>query len=247
MLTYKLTTTLVALYMATLALAMGVGASPSRIEHSVSTGSQTSISGKLSIIAQGEIKVSISDWIENINGNPVLLPPGSLEQSLAPWIKIDKTQVSVQNGTDFINYRIEVPPNAEGTYYAAILLEPATHPRTQVAKGLWLKHRLVLLVPVYLHIEGTEVPQIKLLDVVKTGDELTFYVANVGNAAVKTQGVLQGIDAMGNVVEETLLFDEEFLPGEKRRFQANRPNGVITRFIITAPGVSPIIWEESYE
>jgi len=229
--------------------ATGIGASPSSIQHHIYPDKNTLIRGKITVTLQGtaEANVKIIDWMRNSDGELVLLPPGTFKKSLYPWLQLHQNKLISKGGTTTLSYYIKIPPHAEGSYHSAILIEPTTAPRTQVLPGLWIKHQLVLLIPIDLYVKGTEAPALSLSKVQSLDEELTFLIVNTGNVAINVKALLQGLNVNGEIIDEFILLNEELLPGEGRQLKTSKPTGAITRLVITAPEIEPIIWEGTNE
>ena len=229
------------------ALASGLGVNPSIVEYRVPASRTQTIYGaiELSLSETAEVKAKLADWQEDPDGELILLPPGSLKRSLAPWIRLEAPVLKAPGGRATLRYRIGIPPHPEGSYHAAILLEPATENLSSAGPGLWIRQRLVVMVPVYLFISGTERPSLRLLKAEVHAGEGVFWIENDGNVALTAKARLEGISEAGEVVESRSLLDEELLPGEKRRVRAPLPKAPIWRLIVRAPGVPPLVWEGS--
>jgi len=239
---------LLAIFMA-FALASGLGVNPSLVEYRISPNQTQTIYGSIEVSFTGasKVRVRLADWQEDPDGALLLLPAGSLKKSLAPWLKLASTTLEAPNGRATLHYRIEIPPHPEGSYHAAILFEPAVENPPPASPGLSIRQKLVVMVPVYLFIQGTEQPSLRLLNVETRGHEGVFWITNDGNVALIAKARLEGLSAEGTVVTSTLLLDEELLPGEKRRVRTPLPDTPIWRLTVSAPGVSPLVWEGSRE
>ncbi len=229
------------------ALASGLGANPSIVEYRVPATRTQAILGAIELSLSGAtaVRAQLVDWQEDPDGELLLLPAGSLKRSLARWIKLQSSRLEAQNGRATLRYRIEIPPQPEGSYHAAILLEPADENPRPAGPGLLIRQRLVVMVPVYLFIQGSERPSLRILQAKVQAGEGVFWIENDGNVALHAKARLEGVSAQGEVVESTLLLDEELLPGERRRVRAPLPETPVWRLIVRAPGVPPLVWEGS--
>lgn len=107
------------------------------------------------------IVLSIGDLSQGAEGQWVAFDTQSAPQSVrtmsaADWVQLETTEIPVEPaGTAVATIKIDVPRNAQGTYFAALLAEQK---HSGPAEGLVVRIRF--LVPIILRIQGTVARQI---------------------------------------------------------------------------------------
>ncbi len=190
-------------------------------------------------------RVELLDWRRLPGGGLELLPPGSAPRSLAPWIRVAPRAVDVPGREARVRYRIALPPKAEGSYHVALLFR--AQEEEGKGAGLRVRARVGVLVPIYVSIEGTEAPMLRLLKTERAGDRYRLYLQNQGNVYLPVRVWVDAIGPRGERLKREGLFSGDLLPGERIRVEYDRgglPEGaLLLRFVAAAKGLEPLVWE----
>jgi hypothetical protein len=159
--------------------------------------------------------ISLWDWWRKPDGEMVVLPPGTLERSLTPWIEfLSPTDFPLEPGAaQEVNFSVTVPEEADGDHWALIVVDQVVSKPEgfQVVVGYAIK--VLQTDPATEHkeaqITGLEVASLEPLKLV-----ITF--ANTGNAHLRTEGYLEVRDERGETVRRVEIEEFPTLPGEVR-------------------------------
>ncbi len=173
-----------------------------------------------------KVRVYVSDWVySNSDGSKNFLPAGTYPNSCADWIKYYPADFVVPgNGTQVVNYVVEIPKDAKGGYYAILFFEVEVGKSTD-AKGSKVRvyNRLGSLFTV--EVEGTVKREAIVSDfsIKDTGGgalgaEATF--ENIGNVDITAKGTLDIIDQEGFVLGRAKFNDVYTMPLDKARLRA---------------------------
>jgi len=173
-----------------------------------------------------KVRVYVSDWAySNSDGSKNFLPVGTYPNSCADWLKYYPADFVVPgNGTQAVNYVVEIPKDAKGGYYAILFFEVEVGKSTD-AKGSRVKvfNRLGSLFTV--EVEGTVKREASVSDFsikeTRSGAlwaEATF--ENIGNVDITAKGTLDIIDQEGFVLGRAKFNDVYTMPLDKARLKA---------------------------
>jgi len=173
-----------------------------------------------------KVKVYIGDWYySDSSGAKNFVPPSTLANSCAEWIKFYPTEFTVSaGGSQKVNYVVGIPPDAIGGHYAVLFFEVQTGTQWNQENGVMVNvyHRLASLF--YVEPEGTIKREVKITDLnIKTSGseiELEAIFENSGNVDINTKGTFDIIDEKGFVFSRG-EFNEIFtLPQDKVKIKA---------------------------
>ncbi len=161
------------------------------------------------------VLISLWDWWRELDGKMVVLPPGTLERSLVPWIEfLSPTDFSLEpSAAQEVNFSVTVPEEADGDHWALIIVDQVIpEPQGfQVVVGYAIK--VLQTDPTTARkearITGLEVTSLDPLRIM-----ITF--ANTGNAHLRTKGYLEVRDERGETVRQVEVEEFPTLPGEVR-------------------------------
>ena len=143
----------------------------------------------------------------------------TVNQSSAEWVTLSFPQVTLQPGeTRELLVRVDVPPDAVGTYWNAVFVaaEPKPEPGPS---GTQVINIYRIAVQMYITAAGTQQISGQLIgvDVVKT-DPLTVAIDfdNTGNALAIISGEINIVDQSGTTVRTLTVPERYVLPGDHR-------------------------------
>lgn len=172
---------------------------------------------KLSIINSsstgGRIKVSLYplDFCLTKEGEVVFYPPGTLKRSASRWIKLGSSQIVVSSKErKDVPITLNIPPDSEGGYYAAIVVEqvPEEAVNDELNMVSWRMVSFLVLV-----VKGLQKLQRKItienikVESLKEKGQVVFIITlrNEGNIHVRTQGTLVIEDEKGKKIRDLPL------------------------------------------
>ena len=176
------------------------------------------------------IKLYLGDWDRDLDGTNRFYPPGTIERSLAGWLSLPFTQLTLgPEEAAEVKAELSVPPSDEatlaGTYWGIIFVQGEPRPLEQAGTTVMAIERFG--VKVYATIAGTEVSEGRVAKLEVTpgeeGYQVEVYYENTGNVHQRVAGTLEVIDRTGAVVQELELGEFPILPGAVRRVAANLP------------------------
>ncbi|MCD5408024.1 hypothetical protein LR090_02065 [Candidatus Bipolaricaulota bacterium] len=176
------------------------------------------------------ITVYLGDWDRDIDGTNRFYPPGTVERSLASWLSLPFTQLTLgPEEAAEVTVEMAVPSPEEttlaGTYWGIIFVQGEPRPMEQAGTTVMAIERFG--VKVYATIAGTELSQGRVtkleVDPAEEGYQVVVYYENTGNVHHRVIGTLEVIDRTGAVVQELELGEFPILPGSVRRVVATLP------------------------
>jgi hypothetical protein len=172
-----------------------------------------------------EVTLTLADWDRDLRGENRFYPPGQIARSAAGWISVAPTKFALKKDEQReVRYTIRVPPEIEGTYWAAIMVE-GTPQQTAGQPGTTVVIRRRFAVKVYETPPGTGKKAGRI-----TGLELrglnppNVYVEfeNKGNAHFpEVKGLVEIRDEKGTTLEKIAVAGFPILPGAKRGLVVN--------------------------
>ncbi len=228
-----------------LAAAAGFGVSPPVVEATLSPG--TWAGGEITVQSpEGQLRLEprLVDWRLGPGGELEILPPGSLPDSLAPFLEVPTEPFSLNGERRVLRYRLGLPEGARGCYHAGLLLRAPATPSTE--KGLSVRTRLGFLVLFFATAKGNAHPDLRLTESRYQGGRLTAWIENTGNACLHPRAVVEALDKGGHVIAHEIALEDYLLPGGVRRLEADFPlpeGAVALRLRVEAAGARPLLWE----
>lgn len=164
------------------------------------------------------VLISLWDWWREPNGEMKVLPPGTLERSLAPWIGfLSPTDLTLEPGAaQEVSFSVTVPPDADGSHWALITVdEVVPEPKGfQVVVGYAIK--VLQTDPATERKEG----RITNIEIISTDPlQIKIVFENTGNAHLRTKGYLEIRDEKGEPVRRLEVPEFPTLPGEVRELK----------------------------
>lgn len=188
------------------------------------------------------LRARLVDWRIHPDGEVELLPPASLPRSLAPYLELRERRL-VPRPEARLNLTLRLPPGAEGSYHAALLLVPDLPPGP-AGPGLALDVQAAILHPIYARVPGTARPELRLAEARIAGDGLRALLENRGNVYLKVRAWLTALAPDGAIVREALVLEDVLFPGASRQLEAELPpEAGAVRLVVEAPGAGRLLWE----
>ena len=176
------------------------------------------------------ITVYLGDWDRDLDGTNRFYPPGTVERSLASWLSVapSKLTLAPEEAQEIVAI-LRVPPVEEaelsGSYWGIIFVQGQPRPIEQGGTTVMAIERFG--VKVYATIAGTEAPAgaVTKLEAAPSdeGFQVAIYYANTGNVHQRVSGKLLVVDRTGAVATELELPEFPILPGGTRRIVADLP------------------------
>lgn len=176
------------------------------------------------------ITLYLGDWDRDLDGTNRFYPPGTVERSLAGWLSLPFTQITLgPEEAAEVAVELAVPSLQQaplaGTYWGIIFVQGEPRPMEQAGTTVMAIERFG--VKVYATIAGTEVSEGRVAKLEVTpgegGYQVVIYYENTGNVHQRVSGSLEVIDRTGAVVQKLELEEFPILPGAARRIAANLP------------------------
>ncbi len=142
----------------------------------------------------------------------------TVSRSCGDWIAVSPQTFRIAPGDkQTVNFRVNVPGDASGMYWAMIFVQGAPRPQQRAGATVLAVERFG--VKIYQTVPGTEVRTGRIEGVRKTGSEpLAFDVtfSNTGNVQLTPQGTISIISQSGNTVRTIPIEQFPVLPGKTR-------------------------------
>ncbi|MFH1854419.1 MAG: hypothetical protein ABH815_03800 [Candidatus Omnitrophota bacterium] len=173
------------------------------------------------------LKVYAGDfWIEP-DGKELFLESGTVERSCARWLEISPEELELAPGeSQAIRFKIDVPLQMTGTYWAMIFVEQATKPTIKSARRGDQQFNIISFqrvgVRIFENTPGTEIEGGKITEVIARWDaEVKDYTValkfqNDGYAHLKCNGFVDIKDMKGESVNKTDLDEFSCYPRSYR-------------------------------
>lgn len=177
------------------------------------------------------------DWKRLEGGEKLFLEPNSLDNSLAPYIKVTPEESSLGSGeTRDFKYKISMPDKAEGTLWGAILAVPRHKITDLDVSGKVEKDKATIKdmnelakhgfsVKIWAIEPSSAIPtgEINSLQFVRTGVNKSSHrfkidFVNTGNVPLRPQGKLKILDAKSQKIAEYEMDKFGILPESTRIF-----------------------------
>ena len=167
------------------------------------------------------VKVTLTDYLFNSQGESSFPPIGTCPRSNAPWIKTSKMYFEVAPHTTYsFPYTLQVPedPSLQGTYWSIFLIEPVEEQFASPDKEKSLGVQTIIRygVQVITHIGQTGSYDLKILEkklVKENGKKLFFLsVDNKGTLAQSPILTLELINSLGKKVERFETSKQRIFP-----------------------------------
>jgi len=176
--------------------------------------------------------VQYVDWKRLENGENVFLPPNSVENSLEPWLTFKPQEKVVQPGkTLTIKYQVDMPEDAQGSLWGALILRTVTpgkeneesgeekegdkFPLTDLYKGIPVKILVVDPATAEFRAAIEELTSIKEQKAFGKLDHFKVTFKNRGNVPLHPRGKIEIFDSKEKKVEEVRIKKFNVLPGGK--------------------------------
>jgi hypothetical protein len=232
------------------ASAQSVGIAPAQIVTSFKPGVPFELD--LSTVNRGagpvEMSVEITDFWYNEKNEKVFSTPGTSPRSAANWIQFVPEHFQIPSmGAQKMRAIVTPPADASGGYYAVLFVESkpaATVDKTNEGKAIFTNLRVGCLV--LLTAENTAQYKIELSNMklvpptASQGLDLSFDIADVGNAHVFPVARLAVLDASRKLVAKAQGNMMRLLPGQKNAMKVDwngsLPPGDYTGILTVAYG-----------
>jgi len=176
-----------------------------------------------------EVKAYLQDWVFiDDQGAKKILPPGSVINSCANWIKIVPQEFTVPAfGKRTINYSVDIPEGASGGYYAILFCESFLGEPEVLQQQ---QQTAVAIVPIAVRvgflftveIAGTSERKVEITDLsINRRDNnylMDLVYSNTGNVDIKANGNFSVMDKHGMVYARGQFDDTYTLPKDKAKF-----------------------------
>ncbi len=176
------------------------------------------------------VKAYLEDWVYDASatGPKLFSAPGTSTFSGSWWISFSPAEFRIPPfGFQEISYTVDVPADARGGYYAALLLETAVGELRNQKEGVKLLMAARLPALFYIEAEGTieRTAEIKNISLLKEKDYLVLEAdfTNQGNVQLKTSGDFYIMNQAGIVLSRGQFNDIYTLPQDKVHIQTKIP------------------------
>ena len=227
------------------AWAAGFGVSPPVVFYELSAGEVVRGTLQIKLNAPATLKLQPVDWRANADGEAVVLPYGSLPQSLGPYLLLLSKEQQIYRSSQ-IPYEIALPKDARGCYYAGLLLQQSGE--TVAASGLRVRPTLSLLVPFFVNVKEGLHPSLRLEDAEYKDGQLIAWLRNDGNACLHAKVEAVFLNEKGEVLEKTEVFRDYLVPEDVRRlsFEPSWPESAVILQLRVVSDQAPLLaWEVS--
>jgi hypothetical protein len=152
------------------------------------------------------VKVTLSDYFFNAQGENSFPEAGSSARSNSSWIKTGETQIEIApHSTYNFSYTVKTPddPSLEGSYWSIFLIEPTEISMEGLEEDQSLGVHTVIRygVQVISHIENKGNYDLKILDkkITKDNEQTTFSIStyNSGTCMQSPELAIELIDSLG--------------------------------------------------
>ena len=214
--------------------AADVGLSPHRLELRAAPGGTAtdSVTVVTTAASHQPISVDTSDWLLDIAGHLVYLPPTTVEYSAAAWIDTDAHGFVLEPANDHaVRITVTVPENAEGTHHAMVMF--TVDPSVSADEGVGVLTTTRIALTVYVTVAGTERSGAELIDMYQSDDRtLAAVILNTGNTVMRLGGVLEIRDEAGDVVHRLDVPDVPVLRESERELSFTLPDDLPSGFYV---------------
>jgi len=171
--------------------------------------------------------VSLIDWDRNLKGENRWFEKNTLSRSCAGWISISPAQFQLKKGeVKEITFVIDVPQDAQGTYWTAIYIKPSR--ATSFQEGTAIQTYIEFKVKIYETPPGTEEKRGKVTGMELLGINplrMNIIFQNTGNVYLKPQGRIEIRDTTGKIVKKIPIPEFPVLPGARRLLEVSEEEG----------------------
>ncbi len=205
------------------------------VEHNMDAGGR--VSGSIVATNPGDQPVKINivpvDYVRNAKGDTVKATQEQLERSLFPYIALSASSLTLEpKSSAKLDYIIDMPETAEGSYWLAVYFEPETgtvvqggalegRPEVTFNFNLKIRYEVMFLVT----INGTDNPNgaVTGMRQISQSDGLAFEVdfRNTGNVYYGAGGRVEIRDQTGATVAELPLERTFALPNQSYTFEVS--------------------------
>lgn len=180
------------------------------------------------------VKLYIKDFMYRPDGSEAELDPGSVSRSCSDWISISPKFMELEpNGSRNARISLNVPEDADGTYWAMIYVEQSSKPTPKEAQGSGYTFQINVYprwaVRILESVPETEEKGGQITDVTITRESetkpLTAIVEfeNTCNSKLRCKGWLEIRDESGETIEKIEFKDFSVYPESKRINEAEIP------------------------
>ena len=206
--------------------ALDLGISPPDIDFKINKGA--SYHGEIFIFGSEtettHVNIYKNDWTLTSAGNYQFLPVGIVKRSAASWITLNVTQLSLPpKAGQTIDYTLTVPPDASGSYWAAIMF--STIPETVSGKGqirVAVSGRVAYIMRIDVNGSPNGVASIERVNMYWDKERQKIVAAmrikNSGSSFARFNGRLELRDSQGRIVKVLPFQDGLVLPDSYRDF-----------------------------
>jgi len=195
----------------------GFVASPMELHLANAPGSRSN--GTVTVTNTGDdlltMKLYLGDSRQLPQGNWEEVVPGSLDRSLIDWVSLHSQVLELQPGESReVTLNLEVPADAEGSYWSKLYLEETSTPRSATggsngrSYNVFMRQRVA--VRIFEDVAGTGTLDAVIRRVEATGcsegrPALSVSVENPGTLIARCTGHIELQDLQGTVLEELPL------------------------------------------
>lgn len=178
------------------------------------------------------MKVYTGDFWVKPDGKELFLEPGEVERSCAQWLEVAPEELELApDESRALRFKINVPPEMVGTYWAMIFVEQTTKPTIRTTERGEQKFNIIAFQRVGVRI-FEQTPEAKMGEgritqvntEAGTGDEVLKIVLNFendGNILLKCTGRVEIKDEKGETVKTVELDKFNCYPQANRELKAS--------------------------
>jgi hypothetical protein len=177
------------------------------------------------------MRVYLEDWYYQpaADGSKAFVPANSTPHSCAGWLTFSPAEFTLPPfGRQAVNYAIKLPPDASGSYYAALFFESAAGNMAAGQEGMAAAININIRIGVlfYVEAEGT-IKRTGILenlalkqDKAAGGLSIQMDFRNTGNVDITAGGSFHIIDRQGLVLARNEFDNVYTFPGDTAKLQA---------------------------
>ena len=207
---------------------------PGSLTHENTVSPKQAVQGTIPIQNSGDtmttVKVTLSDYMFNSQGESSFPDAGSTPRSNSSWIKSGETQIDIAPHTTYhFSYTLKTPDDTslEGTYWSIFLIEPIEGSLTGLDEKQSLGVQTIIRygVQVISHIENKGNYNLNILEkkIVKEEQSTTFSLSvdNSGTCMQNPELSLELVDSLGKKVGKFTASKQRIFPNCSVTYQVD--------------------------